>query len=109
MFNAIAAWGPVTVAVDRNRDTGGRWVSQLASRPETVDLGEEANWELFLLKPGSLPTYAARPSDRLEIHSLSANVNNERIGRALDGNSTTRWASGPQRGGEVVGVGLCVP
>ncbi len=109
MFDAIAAWGPVTVAVDRNRDTGGRWVSQLASRPETVDLGEEANWKFFLLKAGSLPTYAARPSDRLEIHSLSANVNSERIARALDGNSTTRWDSGPQRGGETVVVDLGSP
>ena len=105
MFDAIAAWGPVTVAVDRNRDTGGRWVSQLASRPETVDLGEEANWKFFPLKAGSLPTCAARPSDRLEIHSLSANVNSEAnrpgTGRKFDDTmgqrSTARWGNRGRR------------
>jgi hypothetical protein len=112
MFDAIAGWGSVTVAVDRNRDAGGRWVSQLASRGETVDLGEEANWKFFLLnggsllRDGSLPSYEVRPSDRLEIQSLSANVNNRRIALALDGDPATRWDSGPQQGREIVVVDL---
>jgi hypothetical protein len=105
MFDAIAAWGPVAAAVDVRHDDGGQWATQLAARPGTVSLGEEGGRKLFLLKSGELPP-VLKTSGRLPVQSVTANVQNERIGLALDGNPATRWDSGPQRGQEIITIDL---
>ncbi len=109
MFDAVTASGPVAVAVDRSRDPNGRWANQMIARPGTVRFGEEAGWQVFLLTGGSLPPQVEKPSQRLEIHSVSANVNNHRMALALDGDPKTRWDSGPQSGSEIVSIDLGSP
>jgi hypothetical protein len=109
MFDAIAAWGPVVVAVDEQRDEGGTWVKQLAAIPGSVALGQESGRRLFSLASGTLPAEIQPGSPRLQVQSVTANVHAERIALALDGDPQTRWDSGPQRGVEVVTVDLGAP
>jgi ABC-type tungstate transport system substrate-binding protein len=108
MFDAIATWGPVVVAVDQREDPRGEWTRQLAERPGTVLLGEEAGRKLFALK-GDPHVPDFERASRLPIAAVSANVQNDRIALALDGNPTTRWDSGPQSGSEVVTIDLGAP
>jgi F5/8 type C domain len=105
MFDAIAAWGPVAVAIDSRHDDGGQWTKQLAARPGTVLLGEEGGRKVFMLTGGQLPP-EIKSAGRLHLESVSANVQSDRIGLALDGNPATRWDSGPQRGLEVITIDL---
>ncbi|MEO8259635.1 MAG: discoidin domain-containing protein [Acidobacteriota bacterium] len=106
MFDALAASGPVVVAVDALGDDGSRWSKQLAARPGTVILGEESGKRLYSLPRGdNLPGIdpAARP---LPVRSAIANVENPRLVLAFDGDPATRWDGGNQRGVEVVTVDL---
>src|SRR6185436_19352270 len=48
----------------------------------------------------------ARVSNRVPVHSVTANVHPELVARALDGDEDTRWESGPQTGAEVVTIEL---
>jgi hypothetical protein len=107
MFDAVTAWGPVVVAVDERHDEGGRWVKQLAARPGSVALGQESGYRLFSLAGSALPA-EIEPRLQLQVQSVTANVESERIALVLDGDPETRWDSGPQRGTEVVTVDLGV-
>jgi hypothetical protein len=106
MFDAISAWGPLVVAIDQRRDEGGRWAQQLTARPGSVALGQESGYQFFSVAGGTLPAEVELGSPRLQVKSVTANVQNERIALALDGDPETRWDSGPQRGTEVVTVDL---
>jgi hypothetical protein len=108
MFDAVTAWGPVVVAVDEQRDEGGRWARQLAARPGSVALGQESGYQLFSLAGGTAPTELDPGLQRLPVQSVTANVESQRIALALDGDPETRWDSGPQRGTEVVMIDLGV-
>jgi hypothetical protein len=109
MFDVVTEWGPVVVAVDERRDDGGRWAKQLAARPGAVALGQEAGHRLFSLAGGTLPAEFGPGSPRLQIRSVTANVQSQRIALVLDGDPETRWDSGPQSGIEVVTVDLGAP
>jgi hypothetical protein len=102
MFDAVSAWGPVVVMVNTIEDSDERWVRQLIERPDTKVLGEESGRKFFLL-PGGTPPVEIVESARLPIRAY-ANVNNDRMPMALDGDRETRWDSGPQRGIEEVTV-----
>jgi hypothetical protein len=106
MFDALAALGPVVVAVDALRDDGSRWSKQLAARPRTVNLGEESGRRLYSLTGGSLPPEIDPAAQRLSVHSATANVENPRLALALDGDPATRWDGGAQRGVEVLTIDL---
>jgi hypothetical protein len=108
MFDAVTSWGPVVVAVDEQHDEGGRWAKQLAARSGSVSLGQESGFRLFSLAGGTLPAELEPGSARLQVQSVTANVESQRIALALDGDPETRWDSGPQRGTEVVTVDLGV-
>jgi F5/8 type C domain len=108
MFDALTSWGPVVVAVDEQHDEGGRWAKQLAARPGSVALGQESGYRLFALAGGTLPAEIEPGSPRLQVQSVTANVEGQRIALALDGDPDTRWDSGPQRGTEVVTIDLGV-
>jgi hypothetical protein len=108
MFDAVTAWGPVVVAVDEQHDEGGRWVKQLAARAGSVALGQESGYRLFSLAGSALPAEIDLRSRLLQVQSVTANVESQRIALALDGDPETRWNSGPQRGTEVVTVDLGV-
>jgi hypothetical protein len=106
MFDAITGWGPLVVAVDERHDEGGTWARQLASRPGAVGLGRESGRQLFSLAAGALPSEIDPGSRRLQVQSVTANVQSRRIALAMDGDPETRWDSGPQRGIEVVTLDL---
>ena len=106
MFDALAASGPVVVAVDALGDDGSRWSKQLAARPGTVILGEESGKRLYSLTGGSLPPEIDPAAQRLSVQSAIANVENPRLPLALDGDPATRWDGGAQRGVETVTVDL---
>ncbi len=106
MFDAVAAWGPLVVAVNERHDDGERWAKQLTARPGTVALGEESGRKLFSLAGMPFPAEIEQSSPRLQVQAATANVQSQRIGLALDGNPETRWDSGPQRGVETVTVDL---
>jgi hypothetical protein len=105
MFDAVASFGTVVVAVDARSDRGGEWARQIVARPGTMALGQEGGRKLFALAGGTLPA-EFRSASRLRIESASANVQSERIALAMDGDEETRWDSGPQRGTEVVTIDL---
>src|SRR5262249_5046268 len=108
MFDALASFGAVVVAVDQRQDPRGEWTGQIAERPRTILLGEEAGRKLFALKrQPQVPDFAS--AARLPVQSVSANVQGDRIALALDGNPATRWDSGPQSGNEVVTIDLGAP
>ena len=106
MFDALAASGPLVVAVDALRDDGSRWSKQLAARPGTVILGEESGRRLYSLTGGTLPPEINPAAQRLSVHSATANVENLRLALAFDGDPATRWDGGAQRGGEVLTIDL---
>jgi hypothetical protein len=106
MFDALAASGPVVVAVDALRDDGSRWSKQLAARPGTVILGEESGRRLYSLTGGTLPPEIDPAAQPLRVQSAIANVENPRLPLALDGDPETRWDGGAQRGVEVLTVDL---
>ena len=107
MFDAVAASGPVVVAVDAQRDDGSRWSKELAARPGTVVLGAESGRRLYSLIGGGPPLPEIDPASRpLHVQSATASVANAKLALALDGDPATRWESGPQRGLEVVTVDL---
>jgi hypothetical protein len=108
MFDAVTAWGPVIVAVDGQHDEGGRWAKQLAARPGSVALGQEAGHQLFSLAGGTVPAELEPGWQQLQVSSVAANVESQRIALALDGDPETGWDGGPQRGTEVVTVDLGV-
>ena len=105
IFDSISAWGPVVVVVDTARDLGGAWANQLANRRGTTFLGEELGRKVYLLPGGERPP-EVQVTGRLPIEVVAANVNNERMPLAVDGNPDTRWDSGPQKGTEVVTIDL---
>jgi hypothetical protein len=105
IFDSITAWGPVVVMIDTARDPEAAWAAQLEHRPGTMLLGEESGWKVFSLPGGE------RPPDvdltwRLPIEAVAANINNDRMALAVDGNAETRWDSGPQKGTEVITIDL---
>jgi hypothetical protein len=106
MFEAVAASGPVVVVIDKSRDDDGRWTKQLAARPGTALIAEEAGRRIVSLTSGSLPPEIDPASQPLPIHSATANVENARLALALDGDPATRWDGGAQRGLEVVTIDL---
>jgi hypothetical protein len=106
MFDALAASGPVVVAVDALGDDGSRWSKQLTARPGTVILGEESGKRLYSLTGGTLPPEIDPAAQRLSVQSAIANVENPRLPLALDGDPETRWDGGAQRGVETVTVDL---
>ena len=73
-------------------------------RPGTTRLGEESGRRVFLLPAGTVPPDVV-DSTRLDIRA-SANVNDDRMRFAIDGNPATRWDTGEQRGVEAVTVDL---
>lgn len=105
VFDAVTAWGPVIVALDKGRDADGRWAKVLTDRPGTLRRGEESGHAFFLL-PSGAPAVDPAMSGRLPIRSAVASINGERFHLALDGKPDTEWESGPQRGVEVVTVDL---
>ena len=105
IFDSISAWGPVVVFIDTARDLEGAWASQLAARPGTTFLGEESGRKAFLLPGGERPPEVELPA-RLPVEGVAANINNDRMPLAVDGNPDTRWDSGPQKGGEMVTIDL---
>jgi len=105
MFDAITAWGPVAVVVDKRDDPAGQWGAQLASRPDAKVIAEDASRKIFSL-PGDGPPRDITGSQRLPIAHATANVKGDQIGMALDGNGGTRWDSGPQQGDELVTIDL---
>lgn len=105
LLDAVTAWGPVGVVVDSQRDDRGRWAGQLSAHPAVVFLGEESHRKVFLLPASPAPPDLDR-AHPLPIRSAFANVGNDRIRFALDGDPDTRWDSGPQRGIEAVTIDL---
>jgi F5/8 type C domain len=106
IFDALAASGRVVVAVDALQDGDSRWSKQLAARPGTVILGEESGRRLYSLTGGTLPPEIDPAAQRLSVQSATANVENPRLALAFDGDPTTRWDGGAQRGVEVLTIDL---
>jgi hypothetical protein len=105
IFDSLTAWGPLVVLVESARDRDGMWTAQLERRPGTEVLGEESGWKGFLLPAGMRPPEFDIAA-RLPIAAVAANINQERMPLAIDGNPDTRWESGPQKGTEVVTIDL---
>jgi hypothetical protein len=105
MFEVAAAFAPIIVDVDTSRDTGGFWVNQLKARHDTTLKGAEGMHQFYALSAGSLPK-EVRLTGQLPIHAVKANVNADRVAMAFDGNQSTRWDSGPQKGTEVMTIDL---
>lgn len=105
VFDAVTAWGPIAVMVDKARDPEGVWERQLEQRPKTTFLGEQSGWRLYSLGAGVAPP-DIDAAKRLRVESVSANVRGELAHLAIDGNTETRWDSGAQQGTEVVTVDL---
>jgi hypothetical protein len=105
IFDSIAAWGPIVVMIDGARDPDAAWAKQLERRPGTMFLGEESGWKVFSLPGGERPP-DVNPAGRLPIEAVAANINNDRMPLAVDGDPDTRWDSGPQKGSEIVTIDL---
>ena len=103
MFDALAASGPLVVAVDALRDDGSRWSKQLAARPGTVILGEESGRRLYSLTGGTLPPEIDPAAQRLSVHSATANVENltacARV-RRRSGDAVGWWRTARRRGAD---------
>jgi hypothetical protein len=105
VFDALTAWGPLVVMVDSARDPGAVWATQLEHRLGATVLGDESGWKVFLLPVGTRPPEVDITA-RVPIEAVAANMNQNRMALALDGNPDTRWDSGPQKGTEVVTIDL---
>jgi hypothetical protein len=105
IFDALAAWGPLVVLVNRRRDVGEQWQNQLAERAGTVPLGADSDYAMYRLAGAELAPDAVG-GRRLSVQSASANVRSDEIRLAFDGNPETRWTSGPQTGTEMVTLDL---
>jgi hypothetical protein len=104
-FDGLAAWGPLIVVVDRRRDVAEHWQAQLLNRPGASPVAAESGFLIYRLAGGEVPRDAVG-GRRLTIQSASANVGQDQIALALDGNLETRWTSGPQTGIERVTLDL---
>ncbi len=109
IFDALAAWGPIVVAVDTARDPDQAWTRQLERRPQTTVLGDEDGWKAFVLHGAATPPADLDSAQHLPIRGVSANVNQSRMALAVDGDARTRWDSGPQQGTEIVTIDLGAP
>jgi len=105
VIEAMTSFGPVTLAVDPAHDDGGKIAKRLSEHPRISAIGEEAGWRVFSAPASTWPTAEASGS-RLPIASISASTSEDQIKFMTDGDLGTRWASGPQNGGEVVTIDL---
>ena len=106
ILDGLCSFGPVTAAVNEERDIEGRLTGWLLARPRVVPLGAESGWRFFSVPrwPDAAPDISG---ERLRVASVSANFAPSEVGNMNDGNLSTRWASGgPQAGSEVVTVDL---
>jgi hypothetical protein len=105
IFDAVTAWGPIVVMIDKTGDAEGAWARQLEHRPRTTFLGEQSGWKVFSLEAG-VPPPDLVATRRLPVENVWTNVNSDRAHFAIDGDRETRWDSGAQRGIEVVTLDL---
>ena len=103
----LARLGVRDVLVIRERDTDGRAARFLSSYPGARQIAETPDEILYRLSIDSLevPPEAATGA-ALPIASLSANVNGDIVGNALDGDLTSRWETGPQQPGHELVIDL---
>jgi len=106
MLDELAAWGPILVIIDEQRDAGGRLSAAIAGRAGVVPLGRQLAGQLFLV-PARDPPAPIATAPRLAVRSASSNVAGSGSGAMIDGSLLSSWTTGaPQHGGEAVTIDL---
>jgi hypothetical protein len=108
ILKALAASGPVLIAVDNQLDRERSWVSFLSSQPDVTRLSEDGDWTLFGLpmqEPGlGRDRCAATP---LAIKAAWDTQGPVKAAMLTDQNPVTRWITGhDQRVGDALVLDL---
>jgi F5/8 type C domain len=105
VLSALAAWGPILIAINRSNDADGRWSTYLLRNSLVAPVASSGTWNLFLLR--ATASRAAIASERLAVERVTSNFTTSDWRVLVDDDALTRWATwGPQRGDEAVVVDL---
>jgi len=99
ILHVMAGNGPLGVVIDHSRDPQGMLRKWVLSYPGAAASHVDEAWSSYRLPTSpSPPDVADRTGTPLPIKSLSTIPSPPHAARALDGNLTTRWSGGVQRG-----------
>lgn len=105
MLDELARLGVSQILVPTDLDRDGAWRQYASSRATFVRMAADGSYHLYDLL--SVETATERPvGSEVPIAAISTNVNQDRLSALRDGDTTTRWDSGPQSGGEQLTIDL---
>jgi hypothetical protein len=107
---ALAASGPLLVAIDRRNDPAGDWVRFVSGHSQAVPAGTTGTWSFFLVPVSEEGRAARMRGHPIAIQGVTSNFSTEDARHLLDNDPLTRWFTpGPQRGTEEVAIDLGGP
>jgi F5/8 type C domain-containing protein len=105
LLQELSARGIRQLVVNTTAEQGEGWLQYLASRPDIALVGDDGAHRLYRL-PAAPPIADRHFGPPVRIAGMTANVGSSRLPAMTDGDLTTRWETGPQRGVEVLTIDL---
>jgi hypothetical protein len=108
LLEELSSRGIRQLLVNTNADQSEGWLQYLATRPDIEFVGTDGAHRLYRLPPAP-PVVDRHFGPPVRIAGITANVNGSQIPAMTDGDLTTRWETGPQRGLEACTIDLGGP
>lgn len=99
LLNQLASFGVMHIVLDTSGDTDRTWERYISTHPGIQRVRGHGSYVLYRLLPALRPALGSF-GPPLPIKAANANVNNDKIKALMDGDVSSRWESGPQRGSE---------